>query len=45
MHISWNISTKLPCEKLKTKFLTIVDFGFKGEGKTFIRLHNNGAAF
>ena len=37
--------TKLPHDKLKSKLSSIVDFSFKGGGKTLNRLSNNGAAY
>ena len=36
---------KLLLEKLKSKNLSIFDFTFKGEGKTFIKFSNNGTIY
>ena len=36
---------KQPHEKLNNKFPSVIDFGFKGGKKNFVKLSKNGTAF
>ena len=40
----FRLYTKIPHDKLKSKFSSMVDFAFKGPDKTFIRPSNNDIA-